>query len=224
MTTSSETKTRGRLILLEGLDRAGKTTQCRLLCDYLISLNGAGSCRVQKVPDRTTQIGQMINSYLASNTTLPDQSIHLLFSANRWELRESILSSLMAGQTVILDRYVPSGVAYSLAKGVDSMSLEWCTAPERGLPRPDLTIFLDIDPENAKLQSTRADFGQERYEVTEFQEKVRECFKKVLAKGALDVGPVFTIDACRTIEQVTADVVRAVDSVVVSGSEVSTLL
>ncbi|KAK9370777.1 thymidylate kinase-domain-containing protein [Lipomyces kononenkoae] len=206
MTAKNLKGNRGMLIVLEGLDRAGKTTQCQLLYEKLTKKLGTDKVRVQKVPDRSTQIGQAINSYLISQTHLPDQAIHLLFSANRWELRDSILSSLAAGQTLILDRYVPSGVAYSLAKEVPSMTLEWCLAPDLGLPQPDVTIFLDIDPDRAKLQTARADFGRERYEVSDFQAKVRKNFKTLLGDGAnpgaLRMGKVVTIDACQELDEV----------------------
>ncbi|KAK9463297.1 thymidylate kinase-domain-containing protein [Lipomyces oligophaga] len=200
---------RGLLILLEGLDRAGKTTQCELLRQKLARLNGEQKVRVQKVPDRSTETGQVINAYLGSITTFPDQSIHLLFSANRWELQNSIISSIESGQTVILDRYVPSGISYSLAKNVPGMSLDWCLSPDRGLPRPDLTIFLDIDPQLAK-SSLREDFGKERYEVSEFQTTVRSHFKVLLGngvtKGCLDMGRVVMIDATKSIEQIESEI------------------
>ncbi|KAK9466064.1 thymidylate kinase-domain-containing protein [Lipomyces arxii] len=211
------TVTRGLLIAVEGLDRAGKTTQCQRLCDHF---NKTGNARIQKMPDRTTQIGQAINGYLTSSTQLPDQTIHLLFSSNRWELAESILASLNAGQTVILDRYVPSGVAYSLAKEVPGMNLEWCLAPEIGLPCPDITLFLDIDPNKADLQTSRADFGNERYEVSEFQAKVRNCFKIVLGDnktgGQAKLGPVVVIDAAQSLDGVTADIQSAIGKVKVT--------
>lgn len=48
---------------------------------------------------------------------LPDEAIHLLFSANRWERAKNIIQSLENGITVIVDRYCYSGVAFSAAKG-----------------------------------------------------------------------------------------------------------
>ena len=72
----------------------------------------------------------------------PDQTIHLLFSANRWESSNEIVTLMEAGKDVICDRYVYSGVAYSSAKGLD---FEWCYSSDKGLPKPDLVIFLDID-------------------------------------------------------------------------------
>lgn len=74
---------RGKLIVLEGLDRAGKSTQCGRLVTRLQDLGQ----RVQhmRFPDRTTPIGQMINAYLTGTSEQEDHVIHLLFSANRWE-------------------------------------------------------------------------------------------------------------------------------------------
>lgn len=79
---------RGKFIVLEGLDRSGKTTQVAKLVERL-------DARLQKFPgelnaefaktDRTTSIGKMIDAYLQSKTDMDDRAIHLLFCANRWE-------------------------------------------------------------------------------------------------------------------------------------------
>ena len=76
---------RGAFILFEGVDRCGKSTQCKLLVQNLQS-RGI-EAELWRYPDRTTAIGQMIDKYLQSQTDMDDASIHLLFSANRWEKR-----------------------------------------------------------------------------------------------------------------------------------------
>ena len=76
-------------------------------------LNHIVCCRF---PDRTTNIGIIINSYLSCEKELDDHAIHLLFSANRWEIEKEIVSTLMSGTSVFLDRYAYSGVAFSAAK------------------------------------------------------------------------------------------------------------
>lgn len=93
----------------------------------------------------------------------------MLFSANRWELANSIKSKLREGKTLVLDRYVYSGVAYTAAKGLDR---QWSLNPDVGLPKPDLTIFLNLND-----SSDRSGFGDERYEVKEFQLKVKHQFE-----------------------------------------------
>lgn len=159
----------GKLIVVEGLDRAGKTTQI----ESLIARLAESSIKVEavKFPERSTTIGQMINAYLNSSATLSDEAIHLLFSANRWELAPYIQRKLQEGVWLVVDRYVYSGAAFSSAKGLD---LDWCMAPDRGLPEPDLVIFLDV---SASVAEKRGGYGAERYERQEFQAVVKTQFQ-----------------------------------------------
>ncbi|KAM7277687.1 hypothetical protein ACFE04_004821 [Oxalis oulophora] len=160
---------RGALIVLEGLDRSGKSSQCSKL---LSNLEGMGhSAELMRFPDRTTTVGQMISAYLTNESQLDDHTIHLLFSANRWEKRSLMETKLKSGTTLIVDRYSYSGVAFSSAKGLD---IEWCKAPEIGLLAPDLVLYLDILPEKA---AERGGYGDERYEKLEFQKKVAQTYK-----------------------------------------------
>jgi len=162
---------RGAFIVIEGLDRSGKSTQTSLLHDRLQA--SGRPVKLLKFPDRTTAIGQMIDSYLRSQSDLDDRAIHLLFSANRWELASTITTLLNAGTTVVADRYAFSGVAFSASKG---LSYEWCRAPDIGLPAPDLTVFLDVEPETAR---ERGGYGEERYEKEEMQRRVRLVFERI---------------------------------------------
>ncbi|KAL2529098.1 dTMP kinase [Forsythia ovata] len=83
MENNQSSDSRGALIVLEGLDRCGKTSQSSRLVSYLESLGHA--VESWRFPDRTTNVGQMISSYLANKSHLDDRAVHLLFSANRWE-------------------------------------------------------------------------------------------------------------------------------------------
>lgn len=89
---------RGAFILFEGVDRCGKTTQVGLLKDYLAKSRETEQIRF---PERKSTIGQLIDSYLQSTSNMNDQSIHLLFSANRWEQSDSIESKLATGNTLV---------------------------------------------------------------------------------------------------------------------------
>lgn len=86
MAAAAELTSRGYLIAVEGCDRCGKSTQCFRAKDWLEAQTGR-PVEYWKFPDRTTPIGQLINGYLAEGMNLPDEAIHLLFSANRWELK-----------------------------------------------------------------------------------------------------------------------------------------
>jgi len=163
---------RGALIVFEGCDRSGKTTQVKRLVE---TLNKTGcTTEMMRFPDRSTGIGSVINSYLTCSQELDDRAIHLLFSANRWETEKQIQRSLAAGTNIIIDRYAYSGVAFSAAK--PGLSLDWCKQPDVGLPRPDLVVFMDVTEEVAKQ---RGGFGEERYEVAEFQRRVRQNYKQL---------------------------------------------
>ena len=144
---------RGTFILLEGVDRCGKTTQSQRLLHRVLA---AGCAAVaMRFPDRTTATGSIINSYLQSpSQQLDDRAIHLLFSANRWEAANVLTEHLRQGTTVVCDRYAYSGVAFSAAKvdanGESLLDMAWCQAPDKGLPAPDCVIFLDLTQEEAE--------------------------------------------------------------------------
>lgn len=101
--------------MFEGCDRVGKTTQIQKLADALCKEH---QVKVFKFPDRSTTIGKLIDEFLQRKKTLDDHVVHLLFSANRWECIDEIRKQVEAGTTVLVDRYVYSGVAYSSAKEV----------------------------------------------------------------------------------------------------------
>lgn len=162
-----------------------------------------------RFPARDTAIGKIIDSYLKNAQELSDEAVHLLFSANRWELNSTIREKLNSGVTLIVDRYAYSGACFTHAKGID---LEWCKAPDAGLPQPDIVLFLDLDIEKSKK---RGAFGSERYEKTEFQKKVRRCF---LEWAKMDT-TFALIDADQTIEDVTQNLLTKVMPVIKSVAE-----
>ncbi|KAG1805601.1 thymidylate kinase-domain-containing protein [Suillus variegatus] len=204
---------RGAFIVIEGLDRSGKSTQVSLLHDRLQDAQNAGPTKVVMLhfPIRTTAIGKMIDAYLHSESELDDHTIHLLFSANRWELASTITAHLEQGTTVLADRYAFSGIAFSARKG---LPYEWCRAPDVGLPAPDLTLFLNISPEVA---ATRAGYGLERYEKEEVQKGVKQVFDKIgreMQEDGGSEGKWVEIDAGKTKEEVAEDLWKAVEPLV----------
>jgi dTMP kinase len=149
-TTSSSSCRRGALIVLEGVDRCGKSTQTGLLVKHLVLKLGLTAVAM-RFPDRTTLVGNLIDQYLQSKSDVDDRAIHLLFSANRWELAPKLNSTLMEqNATVVCDRYAYSGVAFSSAKESLQDDLEWCRSCDVGLPAPDAVIFLDLTQEQAE--------------------------------------------------------------------------
>mmetsp|Transcript_5532 Transcript_5532/g.8439 ORF Transcript_5532/g.8439 Transcript_5532/m.8439 type:complete len:258 (-) Transcript_5532:629-1402(-) len=214
---------RGAFILLEGVDRCGKTTQCSLLLKHLLSISIAAVA--MRFPDRTTSVGQLINGYLASGQDLDDRAVHLLFSANRWEAAPKLAQELADGNTVVCDRYAYSGVAFSSAKikedrqseGGEDLSIEWCKAPDAGLPAPDTVIFLDLSQEESEK---RGGYGGERYEKRDLQMRVRQRFGELQAKDEEEkIVPWHIVNAAQTIDEVQADINKIVEDTIKRVSE-----
>ncbi|XP_077987993.1 thymidylate kinase-like [Glandiceps talaboti] len=190
---------RGALVVLEGCDRSGKSTQCQKLVEAL--RESGGKAELVRFPDRSTAIGKVINDYLGKRCELEDHAVHLLFCANRWELVPRMKQLLENGTTLIVDRYAYSGVAFTAAK--EGLDIDWCKEPERGLPKPDLVLYLTLSPEEA---AKRAEFGGERYEQTDFQRRVAENYKHLHEKDWK------TIDASQSIEDLHRQIKHIVSS------------
>ncbi|KAI5189666.1 dTMP kinase [Nematocida minor] len=170
-------------VVIEGIDRSGKSSLARTLKNTLTEKG----YRVHLIsfPNRENQTGKLISSVLSGEKVLEKEAMHLLFSANRWE-DKSIIETLLsrnenagcnATPSVILcDRYILSGVSYSMANG---LSEKFSFASDKGMIEPDLTLFLNVSPETAEK---RAGFGVELYERRELQEKVYVAMKKLLEK------------------------------------------
>jgi len=165
---------RGALIVIEGVDKVGKSTQCSMLVDVL-NQNGR-KAQLIKFPARETLTGRLASDYLQRKCDLEDHAIHLIFSANRWEYAPKMLSLLQEGVSLIVDRYSYSGVAYSASK--KDMDLSWCKQSEVGLPKPDAVLYLTLPSDVA---SKRQSFGEERYENIEMQKEVTKVFEKLIS-------------------------------------------
>ncbi|KAL1238522.1 Thymidylate kinase [Trichinella spiralis] len=165
---------RGALIVFEGLDRSGKTTQVRLLSNFLQC--HAFPVVTMRFPTRAGVIGEMLDQYLNKKVEMENHVAHLLFSADRWAVHTEIENNIKCGTTVIVDRYLFSGIAFSAAKGLD---FDWCMNADRGLPQPDVVFFVDVKPETLK---NRGEFGVERFDDEEFQRKVRHNYQRLTDK------------------------------------------
>ncbi|AAL33397.1 TK-TMK, chimeric thymidine and thymidylate kinase [White spot syndrome virus] len=198
-------KNKGKLVVLEGGDRCGKSTQAKLLLTNKNSplYGGEYMC----FPDRSSHTGKLINDYLTKKIELDDHAAHLLFSANRWEVCSKIKQLLDDGIHVVMDRYYYSGIVFSLARGVDTV--EWCSASDEGLPQPDLVLLMLLDVEKC---SNRDTFGVERFETNSIQERARALFLDLANKDEKNVW--IKVDARGTIEEVQTKIINIVYNIV----------
>lgn len=186
------------LVVLEGLDGAGKSTQVKKLRNYLESL--FGTIEYIHFPRYDAPVyGDLISRFLrgdfGSNEAVHPQLVALLFAEDRHGAAPGMKEILAKGGTVLLDRYVYSNIAYQCAKLTDNTEAEelrnWIFNTEYGsfaLPKPDLNIFLDVPITfvEEKLQSNRKGNDREYLEGAqdiheadiEFQKRVRSIYRR----------------------------------------------
>ena len=160
------------LVVLEGLDGAGKSTQVKRLRSYLEERCGA--VEYIHFPRYDAPVyGDLISRFLrgdfGSIEGVHPQLVALLFAEDRHGAAPLLRASLEAGKTVLLDRYVYSNIAYQCAKLSDEEERkrlrDWIFQTEYGdfdLPRPDLNLFLDVPLSFVRERLTATRKGSDR--------------------------------------------------------------
>jgi dTMP kinase len=170
-----------RLIVLEGLDGAGTTTQSRRLVEHLRA-RGQPAHGTREPSDGP--IGRLIREMLAGQHTMADRAIAqstfgLLFAADRLDhIQREVEPQLAAGTTVISDRWYHSSLAYQ-GTGADR---DWIAALNARARRPDLTIFLEVRPEVAAQRRVAAGRVQELFEDLQMQQEVDAGYRATIAE------------------------------------------
>ena len=188
---------KGVFICIEGLDGCGKTTQAKLLTKKL----GKSHKAIYTTEPSRGKIGAFIRECcLYGDKRLSAVVEALLFAADRVEhVENEVLPALHEGRLVISDRYVYSSLAY---QGAASLSLEWIEKVNEHALKPDLAVFIDVDP---KIVMRRLKPNRSVMENMETLQKVRDVYLKFVAKGEL-----IRLDGNRT----KAEVAEALSAVV----------
>ena len=201
---------KGRFVVLEGIDGAGTTTHVGRLADRLRSM---------RVPVRATRepsdgpVGTLVRQVLTGRVVVPGgrapgwATMALLFAADRMDHVESEIEPFLSdGGVVISDRYDASSLAYqSISSGAESKdAVEWIRSLNRYVRRPELTIVLDLSPETASERRLHRGEPAQLYEQNEVQ-RALAAFYKDLAKH-MPKERVTVIDASGTVEEVHARV------------------
>jgi dTMP kinase len=144
---------RGKIVVIEGTDKAGKGSQSRMLAE---TLKASGKiCVILDFPDYTTPIGMEIKAFLEGKRDYPSEVKHLLFSANRWEKKREIESMLENGTIIIMNRYWQSNLVYGVANGMD---INWLLRLDKGMPKEDVVLLILVNPsvsaKRAEIQDT----------------------------------------------------------------------
>jgi len=191
-------KGKGFFICVEGLDGCGKTTQTKLLVGRLRKM---GYDAVYTAEPSRGKIGRFIKKYCLHGEKRVSTVVEaLLFAADRFEHVESeIIPALDEGKIIVSDRYVYSSLAYQGAAGLD---LKWIEMINEHAIRPDLAIFVDVEPE---VVIQRLKPKKSVMENLETQWKVREVYIKFVEEREL-----VKIDGNRSEKEVAGDILKVV--------------
>jgi dTMP kinase len=170
-------KKKGAFIVIEGLDGCGKTTQTKLLVKKFWESHDA----VYTAEPSQGSIGSFIRtSILYREKRLPSAVEALLFAADRVDhVQNEVLPAMRKGKLVVSDRYLYSSLAYQGAAG---LSVEWIQQINEHALRPDLAIFIDVDPETVMRRLKPEKSVMEKLET---QRKVREIYLQFVEEGTL---------------------------------------
>jgi dTMP kinase len=196
MTTGTTRLSRGILIVLEGIDGGGKTTQAENL---LRVLQEAGYEAAYFREPSDSRWGRFIREKAASQDSLtPDEELELFQQDRRNNVEHNLRPALAEHKVVILDRYYFSTMAYQGAKGMDPEKIR--EANESFAVIPDLVFILDVDP---ALGLQRIEGRRRRdllFEREDYLKDVRAIFL------SLEGEEFFHIDARRSAEEVSDDI------------------
>ncbi len=197
------------LIVLEGLDGAGTTTQARRLVD---DLDAAGRPAHLTREPSDGPIGRLIREMLTgghaiANAAISQTTFGLLFAADRMDhLQREVEPALAAGTVVVSDRWYHSSLAYQ-GTGAERT---WIALLNGRARRPDLTLLLRVRPEVAAERRVAAGRAQELFEDLAMQRKVAAGYDEVMA-ACRDTGErVEVLDGEQSLDQVAAAIAAAV--------------
>lgn len=200
--------TQGLFITFEGADGCGKTTQLKLLAEYL-QKNGV-DVLVTREPG-AKGLGEKLRDILLNyDGVVSDRCEAFLFLADRAQHIDTIVAPAVdAGKVVLCDRHIDSTAAYQgYGRGQDIVQINNLNMIATGGRKPDLTIVFDID---AETSLARVGSAKDRMESSgiEFFNRVRDGYLKI---AALEPNRIKVLDATKSIDEVQQDVIELINS------------
>jgi dTMP kinase len=198
----------GRLVVIEGLDGAGTTTQVRRLVEHLTA-RGKKAHATREPSDGP--VGRLIREMLTGGHAIPGEKLSqstfgLLFAADRLDhMQREVEPAIRAGTIVVSDRWYHSSLAYQ-GTGADR---DWIAHINSRARRPDVTVFLKVRPEVAAKRRAAAGRSQELFENLEMQREVDAGYRATMAELIAAGETIETIDGELPEDQVFASVLRA---------------
>ncbi|WP_180935300.1 dTMP kinase [Nocardioides ungokensis] len=192
----------GVFVCFEGGEGSGKSTQSRLLRDWL---EAEGYAVVLTFEPGDTEVGREMRRIVLSPETgeLADRTEVLLYAADKAEHVETVVQpALDRGAVVVTDRYVDSTLAYQGAgRSLDVREVEQVARWATHDLRPHLTVVLDLEPERGLGRFAERD--RIEAESVEFHERVRAAF---LEMAGADPDHYLVLDARLPVEEIAAEI------------------
>jgi dTMP kinase len=193
---------RGKLIVFEGIDGCGKSTQLELAAQ---ALRARGLDVLETREPTDGEFGQRIRAMARSGERVsPETELEWFIEDRREHMREVVEPALAAGRVVLSDRSYVSTVAYQGARGLDPKQI--LAACEAEFPRPDLVLVFEISAEQGMARiEARGGVVELAFEELAFQRRVAKGFE------ALQITGLVRIEASRGPEKIAKDVWVEID-------------
>ena len=202
----------GLFISIEGTDGSGKSTQIKLINEYLVQ---QGYEVVLTREPGGTKISEKVREILldVDNSEMNGITEMLLYASARAQLvSEVILPAITSGKIVICDRYVDSSYVYQgIGRGIDFKIIESVNAAAVNGIMPVITLFFDIDPKTS-LERRIASTGADRIEIEELDFHMR-VYKGYLMLAQAYPERIKRIDSRKTIEEVFEEVKKVLNNI-----------
>lgn len=203
--------TNSLFVTIEGIDKSGKTTVINNL------KNEFPDALYTTEPDDTTWTGKSVRRAIKAESGTHPLSVFHFFMADHYNhIEDKVKPALEKEQMVICDRYIDSRYAYqqsSVDEYIEGDTLAWLKKVQEkptSTITPDLTIILDISPEESLSRMELSERELEVFEKKEFLEKVRENYLSLAEKGDRYV----VVDGEREPDVVSKEVIETIQSYV----------
>ncbi len=204
----------GLLVVIEGLDGAGTTTQTRLVADALAA---AGVPALPTANPTDGPLGRLARQHLRHEVTLDERVMAMVFSGDRLDHARRVIEPALAEGTVVLcDRYYLSTLAYQGARiaaehGDDlDAAIAWCRDLNRFVPRPDVTFYLQVARTERDRRMTASRSARERYDDGTTPEQVDAAYQRAMALLTGAGETLVTVDGALPAEQVRDEIVAGI--------------